>query len=66
LARRFDRVLRLLETWGYLDGWSLTTTGEELAGTFHESDLLVAEALKSGLLDDLDVPSLAAGLSTIT
>jgi ATP-dependent RNA helicase HelY len=66
LARRFDRVLRLLETWGYLDGWSLTTTGEVLAGTFHESDLLVAEALTSGLLDDLDVPSLAAVLSTIT
>ena len=24
LARRFDRVLRLLEAWGYLDGWALT------------------------------------------
>ena len=27
LARRFDRVLRLLEAWGYLDGWSLTARG---------------------------------------
>ena len=27
LARRFDRVLRLLEAWGYLDGWALTDVG---------------------------------------
>jgi hypothetical protein len=24
LARQFDRVLRVLEAWGYVDGWSLT------------------------------------------
>ena len=28
LARQFDRVLRLLEAWGYLDGWALTDAGE--------------------------------------
>ena len=56
LARRFDRVLRLLEAWGYLDGWALTASGEVLARTYHESDLLVAEAMTTGLLDDLDVP----------
>jgi ATP-dependent RNA helicase HelY len=66
LARRFDRVLRLLETWGYLEGWSLTTAGEVLAGTYHESDLLVAEALTSDLLADLDAPSLAAVVSCLT
>jgi ATP-dependent RNA helicase HelY len=66
LARRFDRVLRLLEAWGYLDGWSLTESGEVLARTYHESDLLVAEAMTSGLLDDLDVPSLAAVVSCLT
>jgi ATP-dependent RNA helicase HelY len=66
LARRFDRVLRLLEAWGYLDGWSLTESGEVLARTYHESDLLVAEAMTSGLLDDLDVPSLAALVSCFT
>ena len=27
LARQFDRVLRLLEAWGYLDGWALTDAG---------------------------------------
>jgi ATP-dependent RNA helicase HelY len=66
LARRFDRVLRLLETWGYLDGWALTTSGQVLAGTYHESDLLVTEAITSGLLDDLDAPTLAAVVSCIT
>ncbi len=66
LARRFDRVLRLLEAWGYLDGWSLTDSGEVLARTYHESDLLVAEAMTNGLLDDLDVPSLAALVSCFT
>jgi ATP-dependent RNA helicase HelY len=66
LARRFDRVLRLLEAWGYLDGWALTASGEVLARTYHESDLLVAEAMTTGLLDDLDVPSLAALTSCLT
>ena len=37
LARRFDRVLRLLEAWGYLDGWALTDAGEVLARIYHES-----------------------------
>ena len=43
LARRFDRVLRLLEAWGYLDGWALTEQGQTLARIYHECDLLVAE-----------------------
>lgn len=66
LARRFDRVLRLLEAWGHLDGWSLTERGEILAETFHECDLVVAEAIASGLLDGLDAPSLAAVVSCFT
>jgi ATP-dependent RNA helicase HelY len=66
LARRFDRVLRLLEAWGYLDGWALTESGQVLARTYHESDLLVAEAMTTGLLDDLDVPTLAALVSCFT
>ncbi|MGK2948163.1 MAG: DEAD/DEAH box helicase [Acidimicrobiales bacterium] len=66
LARRFDRVLRLLEAWGYLDGWALTEAGAVLARTYHEADLLVAEAMTTGLLDDLDVPSLAALVSCFT
>ena len=66
LARRFDRVLRLLEAWGYLDGWALTERGELLARTYHESDLLVAEAMSSGLLDGLDPAALAGLVSCFT
>jgi ATP-dependent RNA helicase HelY len=66
LARRFDRVLRLLEAWDYLDGWALTASGQVLARTYNEADLLVAEAMTTGLLDDLDVPSLAALVSCLT
>jgi len=66
LARRFDRVVRILEMWGYLDDWKLTEPGERLASLFHESDLLVAEAIGQGLLDDLDPAALAGIVSCFT
>jgi ATP-dependent RNA helicase HelY len=67
LAAEFDRVLDVLVTYGYLDraGWSLSEAGEMLARTFHESDLLVAEIVRSGVLDGLDAPDLAALVSTV-
>jgi ATP-dependent RNA helicase HelY len=66
LARQFDRVLRVLQTWGYVDGWSLTEGGEVLARIYHECDLLVAEALRGGLFDQLDPTGVAALASTFT
>ncbi len=66
LARRFDRVLRLLEAWGYLEGWALTERGRVLARTYHECDLLVAEAMTTGLFDDLDPAQLAGLVSCFT
>ncbi|MDQ3944027.1 MAG: RNA helicase, partial [Actinomycetota bacterium] len=66
LARQFDRVLRVLEAWGYIDGWSLTAAGELLSRLYTETDLLVAESLRDGLLDGLDAPSLAAVCSVFT
>jgi ATP-dependent RNA helicase HelY len=66
LARRFDRVLRLLEDWDYLDGWALTDRGRVLARTYHECDLLVAEAMCSGSLDGLDQATLAGLVSCFT
>jgi ATP-dependent RNA helicase HelY len=64
IARDFDRVLGILTSWGYVDGWKLTDAGEMLARTFHESDLLVVESLRQGLLDDLD-PATMAGLVSV-
>ncbi len=66
LARRFDRVLRLLDAWGYLDGWRLTDKGVGLAHLYHECDLLIAETLGAGLLDDLEPASLAGLASVFT
>ncbi|HZN12863.1 MAG TPA: DEAD/DEAH box helicase [Acidimicrobiales bacterium] len=66
LARQFDRVLRVLDAWGYVDGWSLTEAGDVLCSTYHEADLLIAEALRVGLLDDLAPEALAALASAFT
>ncbi len=66
LARQFDRVLRVLEAWGYIDGWSLTEAGELLSRLYTETDLLVAESMGDGLLDGLDPPSLAAVCSAFS
>jgi ATP-dependent RNA helicase HelY len=59
-------VLRVLEAWGYLDGWALTDKGNRLAHLYHECDLLIAEALHSNLLDDLDPASMAGMVSVFT
>ncbi|MEO7397888.1 MAG: RNA helicase, partial [Ilumatobacteraceae bacterium] len=64
IARDFDRVLGILDAWGYVDGWRLTEAGQMLARTFHESDLLVVEAVRQGLVDDLD-PATMAGLVSV-
>ncbi len=66
LARQFDRVLRVLEAWGYVDGWSLTDPGQRLARLYHEEDLLIAECLRAGLLDGLDAPEMAGLVSVFT
>jgi ATP-dependent RNA helicase HelY len=66
LARRFDRILALLDERGFTDGWALTLAGRRLVRIFHECDLLIAEALTAGLFDDLDAPSVAALASVFT
>jgi ATP-dependent RNA helicase HelY len=66
LARQFDRVLGVLDAWGYVDGWSLTEWGEVLARLYTETDLVVAESLREGLFDDLDPASVAALTSCFT
>ena len=62
---QFERVLELLDDWGYVDGWAVTERGELLAGVYHEADLVVAEAIAAGCFDDLDAPELAAVASVL-
>jgi ATP-dependent RNA helicase HelY len=66
LARQFDRVLQLLERWGYVRGWALTAAGTRLARIYHEQDLLVAECAERGVFDGLSVPEMAAVASLFT
>src|SRR4029453_8562577 len=66
LARRFDRVLRILEAGGELDGWQPPDGGRPPPRLFHECDLLIVESLRQGLLDDLDPASLAGLVSVFT
>ncbi|HEX3542738.1 MAG TPA: DEAD/DEAH box helicase [Acidimicrobiales bacterium] len=66
LARQFDRVLRVLEAWGYVDGWALTAAGQRLARTYHEADLLIAECLQQGVFDGLSPAETAAVASAFT
>jgi ATP-dependent RNA helicase HelY len=66
LSHQFEQLLAVLESWGHLDGWSLTPAGELLARIYHESDLLVAEAVNQGLLDGLDPPTLAGVVASFT
>jgi ATP-dependent RNA helicase HelY len=64
VSNHFDRVLRVLESWGYVDGWRLSDAGRRLAGFFHECDLLVVEAMRQGHLDGLE-PADLAGLASV-
>ena len=63
LGGQLTSVLEMLESRGLLRGWSVTSDGEMLAGIYHEADLLIAESLRAGLLDDLEPAALAAAVS---
>jgi ATP-dependent RNA helicase HelY len=65
LARRFDRVLAVLEGLAYVDGWSLTDKGRQLTRIYGEGDLLVGEALAARVLDDMSPSEVAALVSTV-
>lgn len=64
LSRRFERILNILEDLGYLDDFTLTVKGWVLARIYNENDLLIAEVLSRGWLNELDVGELAAIVST--
>jgi ATP-dependent RNA helicase HelY len=69
LARTFDRIVTLLTERGFIAGSAddptVTDDGRLLARIYSESDLLVAEALRSGIWTGLDAAELAAVLSAV-
>ncbi|MDE0652295.1 MAG: DEAD/DEAH box helicase [bacterium] len=66
LANEFDELTEVLRRRGHLDGWELAGSGRVLAGIYHESDLLIAEAVVSGHFGGLDEASCAALLACCT
>jgi ATP-dependent RNA helicase HelY len=65
IARQFDRVSEVLIALGYLDGDTVTARGRTLMRIYNEMDLVTAEALRTGLWDDLDPSQLASVLSAL-
>jgi ATP-dependent RNA helicase HelY len=69
LARTFDRIVGLLTERGFIHlrhgEPQVTEDGRLLARIYSESDLLVAECLRSGVWDGLDAPELAAVISAV-
>ena len=71
LARTFDRIVGLLTERGFIvsgggqDGPRVTDDGRLLARIYSESDLLVAECLRSGVWLGLQSAELAAVLSAV-
>src|SRR5215472_313845 len=66
IARTFDRVCRVLERLGYLDGDTVTADGRRLAGLYTELDLLAAQCMRQGLWDGLSPAELAACVSALS
>jgi ATP-dependent RNA helicase HelY len=65
LGRQFDRVLRVLEDLGYVEGFTLTDRGRRLARIYGEADVVVAEMLAEGLLIGLSPAEGAALVSAL-
>jgi ATP-dependent RNA helicase HelY len=65
VARTFDRVCAVLDELGYLDGDSVTERGRSLMRIYSDMDLIAAEALRTGLWDELTPPELGAALAAL-
>ncbi|MGV0874099.1 DEAD/DEAH box helicase [Mycolicibacterium sp. XJ879] len=68
LGRTFDRIVVLLTERGYIaagEDPTVTDDGRLLARIYSESDLLVAESLRSGIWAGLEPAELAAVLSAV-
>lgn len=70
IATVFDRICDVLVSLGYLEkvpdeGTRVTEDGRWLRRLYAENDLLLAECLRRGAWQDLDVPGLAAAVSAV-
>ncbi len=63
LVDQFAMRRGVLDELGYIDGWRLTDAGHVLRSLYHECDLVVAETIRSGVLEDAEPSTLAAIVS---
>ena len=66
IARKFDRICRVLEELEYLHEGVVTEKGLALRKIYSDFDLLTVVCLEKGLWDDLDSAELAAVASLFT
>ena len=69
ISKEFDRICAVLSDLGYLtgsgDNLEVTTNGQMLGRIYSELDLLAAEAIKTGLLSELDPAAIACAASVL-
>jgi ATP-dependent RNA helicase HelY len=68
IANHFDKICLVLESLGYLTGEGgsqVSDSGRMLARIYAELDLVAAECIRIGVLDDLSPPQLAAVLAAL-
>jgi ATP-dependent RNA helicase HelY len=63
IAKTFDRICDVLTHLGYIEGEKPLPQGKILAKIYAESDLLLTETIRTGILDDLSAPELLAVVS---
>lgn len=63
IARRFDRIMIILEKFGYIKNDLISESGKMLSKIYGETDLLIAESIQSGIFNQLSAPDLVAVLS---
>jgi ATP-dependent RNA helicase HelY len=65
IAKTFDQICQVLTHLQYIEGEKPTTQGKILTKIYAESDLLLTEAIRRGVLDDLNAPELLSVVSTM-
>ncbi|CAB4563689.1 unannotated protein [freshwater metagenome] len=63
IAKTFDQICQVLEHLNYIQGEKPTAQGKILTKIYAESDLLLTESIRRGLLDELNSAELLAVVS---
>ena len=65
IAKTFDRICDVLTHLGYMEDEKPLPQGEILAKIYAESDLLLTESIRAGILDSLSAPELLSVVSSV-